>query len=589
MNNSMMSNTKVEENQKEINLNNGFSLREKSLYHLEYDKETKTYVEQLLGRGLWIEKVSQDIENHEVSLLLKYWFKDKLNEITISRKYLEVNELKKLLSKGVDVPDHKVKKVAKYLSIQEEEAPYEYTHEKVGWGTFENKLVYKHYQLIGSSDIQSTFSGQLSLKPKGTLKGWKTIVENEVIGTTNLELALTFGFSAPVVGLMSKEMDLDTLIIHLYGDTTKGKTTAVRVAAAPFGKPSDKENGLIGTWNGTLNALIGKLADNSGLPFILDEASMKSKTDFTSMIYTIASGSEKARMSKEAQLREQQHWTTTVISTAEHSLLEKSKKNAGLSMRVFEFGNESWTTSASNADALKNGLNQHYGHAGVVFIKYLIEKGKDYILDKWQNWSRECYNKMTSVDRLSHRIADKLAILLTTAELVNESLELQLSVNRILEFLIEKEEALIGNWDIGEKAFHYFQEKMVLHRAKFKGDHFDERSTECWGAITSKGQMYEVAILKDKFNSLMREGDFEDSQIILSNWAEKGYLDKDETKRTRKRVIDKSQADFQDGRSLVYCIKVNKNIFDLSGKDSNVRERKNSSVLKTKTKNLFDE
>lgn len=499
-----------------------YTLKNNKLYVTKIEDGEE--VEYEVGEYVKIKEVRQDIETKSVSLILEYRFKGKMHEISISRKQLEVAELKKLLEKGVDVHDHKVREVAKFLSIQESSAPFTQVHTKLGWAVHEEQLIYKHYKAISNTTLKSTYEGELELKSKGTLEGWIKIINQEVIGKAELELALVLGFTAPTVGMVGEELDLDTLVFHIYGDAAKGKTTAARLAVSAFGKPSTRKGGLIHSWNGTQNALIGRLADNRGVPVVLDEASMNRMKDFTAMIYLIAGGKEKDRMTKEIGLREQRTWSTSVISTAEHSLLHKSNRNIGLMMRLFEFGNITWTKDARNAEALKEGLLENYGHAGVEFVKYLLKVGKDYVLEKWRDWAKKCYDSMPQVDHFTSRVSNKLAFIMVTADLVNESLKLGLNLDGIMQLLVEQEQESIGNRDLGENAYDYFKEMVVQHRSKFVSDYFRERSYECWGKITTNGSYVEVNILTEPFKKLMAEGGFDDHRIVLKSWKDKGYL-----------------------------------------------------------------
>ena len=98
---------------------------------------------------------------------------------------------------------------------------------------------------------------------------------NEIKGNTALEAMMSIGFSAPIVGyLYRKDKHTDTLIFHMAGKSTTGKTTASKAAISPFGVPDTKGKGLFRTWNGTTNAIINSLGGNFGIPLVFDEFSM---------------------------------------------------------------------------------------------------------------------------------------------------------------------------------------------------------------------------------------------------------------------------------------------------------------------------
>lgn len=123
------------------------------------------------------------------------------------------------------------------------------------------------------------------------------MVKQWVIGRANLELALTIGLSAPVVGMIGNDLGLESPLIHIWGESTEGKTTAAMLAISVFGFPNIRE--------------------------------------------------EKGLM---------RNWNTTVISTGEHSIYGKSKQNTGLYMRLLEFGNVQWTESAEQSEKINVGI-----------------------------------------------------------------------------------------------------------------------------------------------------------------------------------------------------------------------------------------
>ncbi|WP_337019532.1 DUF927 domain-containing protein [Oceanobacillus massiliensis] len=542
-----------------------YTLKNNKLYVLKEIKGEDEPVEYVVSEYVKIKEIRQDMETKNVELVLEYRYKGVMHDIAISRKQLEVSELRKLLEKGVDVHDHKVKEVAKFLSIQEASAPLTQVHQQVGWAVHEERPIYKHYKVISSDPIDSTYDGALKLEPKGTMQGWRQTIMQEVLGKVELELALVFGFTAAIVGFVGEDLDLDTLVFHIFGDSTRGKTTAAQVAASSFGKPSTKQGGLIQTWNGTQNALIGQLADNKGLPIVFDEASMNRMNDFTSMIYLIAGGTEKARMSKDVELRERKTWSTTVLSTAEHSLLHKANQNVGLMMRLFEFGNITWTKDARNADTIKAGLLEHYGQAGILFVDYVLQAGKPYVLKKWRTWAETCLDSMPETDTFSTRISNKLALILVTADLVRESLKLDLNMGDLLQFLIEHELESMSSRDLGQNAYDYFKGMIIQHRSKFVGDYFREKGQECWGKLTTKGASIEVNMLKEPFQRLMKEGGFDDDKVVLQHWKDKGYLIHEANKLTQRKTLAGVQGIKSDkqGRATTYCIKFRREDLEL--------------------------
>lgn len=535
-----------------------FIARGSDLFMEKKDKNGKLQ-KYRIGNLVFVKEIHENIDNQTVSLLLRYRYNGRWRELFVKRSQLQPNELMKLLDHGLDVHEHKVRAIAEFLSLQEEDAPVRYFHEQLGWTEHDEGLVYKHQRIIGPNfPYSSTYRGNLLLQ-MGTYEGWKSVIEKEVLGHIPLEFALVCGFASPVVSLIARELDMEVIIFHGYGDAAQGKTTAGRVMVSAFGCPNRQEGGLMLHWKGTQNGIIAQIAGKHGIPLVLDEASMNRLKDFTEMLYLLAEGREKARMTKEIQLRIRASWSGLFFSTAEHSLRHKSNQNSGLIVRLFEKGNVQWTRSAENAENIREGLLQNYGQAGPKFVEYLIQLGKEAIFEIWKKWSSICFNKMEFKDGLSNRIADKYALILATAELMNECFDFKVNIDGILEFLLEMDQENVECRDLGERAYQYLKRMVIQHQTNFIKTDYTPKG-EIWGKITrGYDRRVEVAFLQEPFKKLLSDGGFDDCSVVLRKLKQKGYLDHERDKNTRKRNIDPST----DKRELVYCVLFDKSFENL--------------------------
>lgn len=528
------------------------------LFILTKDENGK-FKEEPLANLVYIKEIHENIDEQTFELVLRYWYMNQWRELTVKRFQLQLNELTKLLNHGIDVPNFKAGQVAKFLSLQEKDAQLKQVHHKLGWAEHNGALIYKHQKILGSNlPYSSTYVGKLFLQ-NGTFEGWKDVIVREVLGHIPLEFALVCGFASPLVALIARIVDMGVLIFHAYGDSSQGKTTAGGVFVSPFGLPSKQEGGLILQWYGTKNGIVAQIADKHGLPIVLDEATMSRMKDFTDFLYLLAEGREKARMTKEIEERKRASWSGVFFSTAEHSLHMKSNQNSGLIVRLQEKGNVPWTRSAENADNIKAGLLQHYGHAGPMFVEFLIKKGKDTVVDVWKKWAKICYQKMEMKDSLSNRMADKYALILATAELMNECFDFKVNIDGILDFLLEMDQENIKGRDLGERAYQYLKQMVIQHQMNFMKTDYTPKG-EIWGKITRcHDRRVEVAFLQEPFKKLLSDGGFDDCSVVLRKLKEKGYLDHERDKNTRKRNIDPST----DKRELVYCVLFDKSFENL--------------------------
>lgn len=512
----------------------------------------KDEVWQYLCRYMEVVEVRTDLISGNVDVLLEYLHDSERKEMTLSREVFIKNKiLNELPLKGIDVTDKNVTSVIDYLLSREEVAPRVNVHEAVGWVDLGGKRVFLLQQAIGS-DRESEYCGELGIMPKGTYELWKEIIGQEVIGNYPLELALILGLSAPLASLLSKLLGIDVLFYHIYGNSTTGKTTALIVATSPFGFPSKGSNGLIKTWLATDNALLGSLTGIHGLPMAIDEASVRVNSNYANMIYQIADGIEKGRMDKNGKTKPRGRWSGTFLSTAENSLLNNSNQNNGLRVRVQELGSLQWTNSAQNAEALKSGLAQNYGHAGLRFVEYLQELSDEVIIDYFKDCKEKVLQNIASHDSFTERIADKIAVVYMTAALASQALDLPLNVLEILQILLEAEASQFEDRDLGRKAYQFIKEEIMRNLNKFiykdglscfnsSNGQYGEKELpigEIIGRLDYVGKkMTEALILKKQLEKLLIDGGFTDINVILTEWRGKGIINCDPGKFTRKRTL----------------------------------------------------
>ena len=348
-------------------------------------------------------------------------------------------------------------------------------------------------------------------------------------------------------------------LTRTYGDSTTGKTTAGELAISTAGLPSLKENTLMSNWHATSNGIKSMIGGNHGCPFFFDEFSMASGSDHAKTIYTLEAGKEKGRLTKDLQLREAVTWLLTIISTGEVSMLANASHNTGSKIRVIEIGNVTFTRDAENAEAIKSGVKRHYGHAAPELAKYMLKMGEYHVLGIWEKWRVRIVDETINPDKFTIRTATKLAVIMATAQIANESMDLQFDLEALLQFLLENDNRNSGNRDIAESAYDYFLEQISMNEHKFDGTGNEKANIEKWGKISTfkkrtEGSFEyatEVTIIKSKYEELMKAGQFNDTSVILSKWSEKSILDHEKDRLTRRRSITTGGT-----KATVYVIRV---------------------------------
>lgn len=493
-------------------------------------------------------EVCIDRETREHWMLVGFEALDGSAQLRLNRGDLNRRGLLVYQKYGFPVTETNATKIIYHLLNEEIRAPRVYIHRSLGWTEHDAELVFHHHIAYGLR-LPSRYEGELAIQPGGTAEGWIQAIRAYVLGRSPLELALCCGLSACVVGLIGILVGCPSLVTHAYGDSSMGKTTAAMLVVSPFGPPDPLARGLHASWNSTDNALLSRLVGNRGVPVAFDESSTDPSRDFTALIYRLASGTDKDRLNRESELKDRGKWSTTIFSTGEASLLGQATRNTGLRMRLLEFGNVEWTDSASHADALRAAILAHHGHAGPRFANFLRKLGRDKVLATFWEVHSEALKRLADIgieDALAHRGAVKAAIIMTTARFVPVALDLSLDLEGLWNLLLQAEQVSASERNLPQQAYVYFQEQLARYRSRFEWHTSHGRDlvvdvpnsgVELWGRVTKRGSSVEVAILPTKFQELLREGGFTNSDVVLHAWKKDHLLDHEGGRLTRQRTL----------------------------------------------------
>jgi putative DNA primase/helicase len=213
----------------------------------------------------------------------------------------------------------------------------------------------------------------------GTFEGWRRAIEAalSVPGCPHWIIGVVAAFAGPIVALTG----LDTCGINLSGMSTSGKSKAQRLAASAWSTPDIRRSGLSQSARATDNAVEALAQRASGTVLALDELAHVSGRMAAKMIYTIAGGVGKRRMSADAAIKDSYAWATFAILSGECSLEEKVKSDggewlAGMAVRIVDIDVTDVNRSV-DAETLRriDSIEQHYGHAGPAFVRLLMEHG----------------------------------------------------------------------------------------------------------------------------------------------------------------------------------------------------------------------
>ena len=229
-----------------------------------------------------------------------------------------------------------------------------------------------------------------SITSQGSLDEWQENIAVHTKGNIILINCILLALTGPLL----KILGLDGGGFHIYGHSSRGKTTALQVAASVWGCGSDPAidsvNSFAQRWNSTANALEAIAAVHSDLLTALDELGTYNGTDLGIDVYTVAGGQGKSTLTSSRKIRQVRTWRGNILSNGEKSMrqaIEESGRaaKAGQMLRIIDIRIEDifpsppeGMTAAEFANHLKQMCSTYYGTAGPAFILGLVESLADY-------------------------------------------------------------------------------------------------------------------------------------------------------------------------------------------------------------------
>ena len=436
----------------------------------------------------------------------------------------------------------------------------QYTH--LGWVAFENEdgtsqLCYRCHKLIGGSD-NGEYVGNYNVKPNGTFEGWQSMVQNEVLGNTRMEICLLAGLSAVVNGILGFEIPVENPIFSICGVSGSGKSTAGFLASSTMGKPFTSSEStprgelrsVFQSWSSTEAAVTSSQAGVRGVISIFNELSTFEGRNMKSILYNFSEGITKQRLNAQMQAYVLPGYTTTFMSIGEKSIFSLvNEKVAGIEIRVLELEITDYlTTSANNAVAIKNGSVRHNGHAAPMVAQFILDNGgSSYVLDIYNKWKvnlNASFNKRRHTERFIEKFA---ALFACTMEISRQALNLDFNTEEIIAFFSEYNDT---HGDLSRSEASSYEEVLRIFRDNkkhFKGTDEYRSQYEVWGfvkninkihKVTGKFVTLEITFRPDILERLLYNKGFHNVKSCVKAWKKGNVLNYEKDRNYRTRKID---------------------------------------------------
>ena len=234
------------------------------------------------------------------------------------------------------------------------------------------------------------------LQEKGTLEGWKKMAN---FYNTRPELAMhqyvvCTAFGSPLMQFLPQ----NCCALHLHSNLSGcGKTACMRVAASVwgFGKKVMVEE----RDTDAMKFNRGELLHN--LPFYVDELTNEKSLKLSDLAYQLSSGQQRGRMAGGANLERVRgkEWKLLAVTSGNASVMERiaieKQTPKAEAQRMLEWKAQrvfASTEDKQETDKFDKSIEENYGHAGVMFIQWVInnvEEAKQIVADTQLRIDRE--------------------------------------------------------------------------------------------------------------------------------------------------------------------------------------------------------
>ena len=415
---------------------------------------------------------------------------------------------------------------------------------RFGWHAEAKAFVWGDLTLTGAgSTISIEFDGsnggddQLAagMVAVGSYEGWLAVI-NLVSAAPRAMVALYASLASLLVHLMG----LPNFIVNYSNATSTGKTTVLRVAASVYGKATDEGGDrFMGSWDQTRVAMERRASTLSHLPLILDDTKRAKDTrQIAQFIYDHADGVGKGRGAIEG-LRATSSWNSIMISSGEAPLTSFSE-DGGSRARVLEIWGpplEGIDDPGAIANQVREALVQNYGHAGPMFIKFLLDHA-----ERLEGWKTELGRlrvarmALAGKHEIGNRLAGHFAVLELAAAIAHEAFGFEWDYQRHLNSVWDDVMKEVGTADRPKAALESVLGWAVAQRHKFYDTGRNDHSSPYtgWSGRWDSGMICFVPIELDRFLRDLGH----DPSAVQKTWADRGWVLKDKDGGNKRSRLD---------------------------------------------------
>jgi len=440
----------------------GFMYRDTDFYlnyNYLYRKSRNRKGKVTLLKVSWPIKIAAYLDNYEAQftttpspdkyLAISFLIRPDETEIKVNLPRRIINQpnllISDLMGYGFYINSLQKKWLIEYLSRQNPKKSMLYVT-KPGWTSDLKAFVFTDQTISKDNNLKENLkliNPTNKFNHSGAYKDWQEHVVKPSINNPLFAFALATAFTP----ILLRFVKMDSFCVNLYGESSKGKTTALQIAASVWGCGSDpsQPDSYIYNWNATGNALNYLASGSNDVLLAIDELGSFVNDSLGQVVYALSGGKSRKGMKSNNQLRDDLTWNMVLLSTSEVSGRQKMEDegrvytgqlNRFIDIPVNELNEQkksddaelAISDDAELADALKISCSEYYGIAGIKLIETITDysDGRDDLIKKINKSHKESFDYLMALEELEaldltpelSRSIRRFALIFTASKLI---------------------------------------------------------------------------------------------------------------------------------------------------------------------------
>ena len=349
-----------------------------------------------------------------------------------------------------------------------------------------------------------------AIKPCGSFETWLQLVK-EIRQSERYEPRLYI--AGAFASILLKPLNILPFVLNLWGETGKGKTVALMIAASIWADPS--ENRYITDPVSSQVAIEVREDLLNNLPIMIDDLSKtrdKYADGFTDLIYMLCGGKGKDRSNISLGLNKSTNWQNVCLTNIERPLAADTMRGGAIN-RILDFEMDEGSIF-KNGNHIVSVISNNYGHAGEKFVRIIQDMDMADIKAMQTDFLQKINDRAAEIGQeKEEKQTIPLSVRLTADKIATDCIFQDgryLDLNRCVDTLKSK-----GEVSENDRAYEYILSDVAMNVNRFVPDSEGNYRGECWGKIADG---YAI-IISNAFDKIAERGNF--SRKMFLQWAKR--------------------------------------------------------------------